>query len=211
MRFARVLLIPSLAVAAVSLSWLSSSRSESKDALDAPGILSPDSVKAAMFANSPPGAPLLSDIIGLKQCTIMSDYTLSLKEVAQRLADPSRKTLVLAPLNSAIMALPSKPWVDGTGSGQDPKISPQRNDESASKNIEAFVKHHIVAQYPLEAGQKAETLAGEPVYVEIRAGEKYVNGKFKVVSEKKADNGAIWVISGVLTAASHDTAKHEGL
>lgn len=163
-----------------------------------------------MYTAAPAGAPLLADIIGLKQCTIMSDYAMNLEGIARRLLDPSQRTLVLAPINSAITALPRKPWVDGPVDAQDPKISPLRNEDRAARNIEAFVERHVVSQYPLPAGAEAKNMAGQAISVEMKDEEKYINGKYKVLVEKTAANGAIWVISGVI-GVDDSAARHNDL
>lgn len=165
----------------------------------------------AMFASSPPGEPLLADIFGsLRQCTIIGDYVRSLGAVSDRLVDSSKRTLILAPVNSAIMSLPQKPWKDGPENAQDPKVDVLRNDDRASKNIEAFVSRHIVPEYPISEGQSVKNLAGQSITVEMKDGEKYVNGEYKVLNEKNARNGAIWVISGVVKDES-DRPRHDGL
>lgn len=206
MRFSPVLF---LSLASSALSWPSLFRSN--DEVISSAVETPRQLDE-MFATTPSGAPLLSDIIGLKQCTIMSDYTLNLKDIAQRLADPAAQTLILAPLNSAIMALPQKPWVDSPQNTPDKsfEVKPLRNEERAAKNIENFVKRHVVDRYPLTEGKSVSTLAGDKLSFEIKDGEKYINGKHKVVAEKQAANGAIWVISGVIEIGVA-SSKHAGL
>lgn len=167
----------------------------------------PTSPLETMSANTP---PLLADIFGgLRQCTIIGDYVRSLKTVSERLVDDTKSTLILAPVNSAIVNLPQKPWQDGPENAQDPKVSILRNDDRASKNIETFVSRHVIPKYPIEAGKKFKNLAGQTVSFEVKDGEKYIDGKHKVLSEKKASNGAIWVISGVID--SSEEPRHEGL
>lgn len=144
--------------------------------------------------------PLLSDIIGIeKKCTIMSDYALGLEKVALRLQSSSTQTLVLMPLNSAISALPQKPWLDVSGDKSD--ISPQRNDERAATNIQRFVEAHVIdiSTKDFKADHTFVSMSGQKLHLTLKEGEKYIQpGNMLVVAEKEAENGLIWVIDGVI-------------
>lgn len=165
---------------------------------------------AAMPVETTQGVPLLGDIFGsLRQCTIIGDYVRSAQTVSDRMVDSQRQTLILAPINSAIVSLPRKPWQDGPENAQDPRVDVMRNDDRASKNIEAFVDRHVIPMFPVEAGTTARNLAGQTLLFEIKDGDKYIDGKHKVLDEKLASNGAIWVISGVIEASGE--YRHEGL
>ena len=125
-------------------------------------------------------------------------------------------TTILAPINSAIMALPRKPWEDpkdynnlGTNAYEGP-----HGEERAHKNIERFVEEHVVPASPWEEGQKLRTLAGGVVWWEKKDGVKLVSqlhmvkagtdksqiqpGDIEVASvASKVYNGEVWILKGV--------------
>ena len=125
---------------------------------------------------------------------------------ALRLADESVNSTLLVPRNSALQTLPRKPWEDK--SNDDPQVSKhgskdvlwdQEAEDKARKNIEDFVAGHIVTKYPIEEGKELLTLAGSSVSYRSKGGEKFIYpGNIKVLGEKEAANGALWVLDGVL-------------
>ncbi|ORY80357.1 hypothetical protein BCR37DRAFT_381025 [Protomyces lactucae-debilis] len=168
--------------------------------------------------NKPPsGKPTLSDIMD-KRCTIINDYMMGSPDVMQRLQDDTKQTLILAPLNAAIIALPQKPWISmdsASGSGSKEASSAQRNEENAEANIARFVKQHVVAQYPLTAGVRVPTMNGGSIWFEedMKTSVKRVYpGGHRVVSEKQAANGAIWIVDGIMQPATEAPVdKKDGL
>ena len=147
----------------------------------------------------------------------MSDYALGVNDIARRLTDLSARTLVLAPVNSAIVAMPRKPWLgDASTASEKLLVNGQayqttKDEASAEKNIARFVADHIVPDYPIAVGSKVKTLSGHvlTLVVDDKDGSKYVEiadgRRYKVLSTKEASNGAIWVLDGVLQRnVNHD-------
>jgi uncharacterized surface protein with fasciclin (FAS1) repeats len=67
------------------------------------------------------------------------------------------------------------------------------------KNIEEFVSGHIITEYPIDKNSDLPTLLGKTVSYKVSGGEKYIQpGNVKVVGEREAANGAIWVLDGVV-------------
>lgn len=147
----------------------------------------------------------LSDTIGpLRSISSFSSFTRLCESTSSLLADPSARTTVLAPLNSAVDSLPRKPWespadyralgsqaYDGTG-GQD----------RANKNLLRFVEAHLVAQSPWPRGEKAKTLAGREIWWEEES-----DGQRVVMPDRVAvDRVASRVSNGELVSASCDHA-----
>ena len=122
------------------------------------------------------------------------------------MADESVNSTLLVPRNSALQTLPRKPWED-----KDDQESPRREDgkedwvwekeveDKARKNVEDFVAGHLVTKYPIEEGKELDTLSGTKVSYKVKGGEKYIYpGEIKVLGEREAANGAIWVLDGVI-------------
>lgn len=159
----------------------------------------------------PAGAPTLGDVIGIdKRASIMSDYALAVDDVARRLSDPDRRTLILAPLNSAIVALPRKPWLgDANADTNTEEVDTQRDEASADRNIARFVQDHVVDGFPIGAGSSVTTLSGQTLkVVQDDENEKKVliqdgaGVSHRVLATQTASNGAIWLLDGVLTRSA---------
>jgi uncharacterized surface protein with fasciclin (FAS1) repeats len=109
------------------------------------------------------------------------------------------------PRNSALQVLPRKPWEDASDEpliahlGSKGSLWSKEAEDKARKNIEHFVSGHIVPQYPIQEGRELPALGGSTVSYNIKGGEKYVRpGNIKVLGEREAANGAIWVLDGVI-------------
>ncbi|KAF2836391.1 hypothetical protein M501DRAFT_997157 [Patellaria atrata CBS 101060] len=148
----------------------------------------------------------ISDVIGKNQnIGIFSGFTRDIDSISSRLEDASQNATVLAPENSAIMALPRKPWEDprdyetlGANAyhGQD-------GEDRAHKNLRRFVEAHIVPESPWNSGHKLQTLVGSTVWFLEKDGKKYIQpGEIEVISVKnKVSNGEVWVIKSALNYA----------
>jgi uncharacterized surface protein with fasciclin (FAS1) repeats len=124
---------------------------------------------------------------------------------AIRLADDSVNSTLLVPTNSALQTLPRKPWEDKAGDGRITRhgskdlVWNEEAEEKARKNIEEFVAGHLVTKYPIEEDKQLPTLKGTFVCFKVEGGEKFVHpGNIKVLGEREAANGAIWVLDGVI-------------
>lgn len=104
--------------------------------------------------------------------------------------------------------MPRKPWEDKPDEGDDPKIKmhvlkqlvgPTAAEDKARKNLEQFVYGHVVTKSPIKEGEEVPTLLGTTVSYKTKQGEKFIYpGNIKVVGEREAANGAIWVLDGVI-------------
>ncbi|KAF4538349.1 hypothetical protein BFW01_g4329 [Lasiodiplodia theobromae] len=159
----------------------------------------------------PPGsssndAPILSDVVGKdRSINIFSGFTRDVDSVAARLNDGSQNATILAPDNSAIHALPRKPWEDPREYESLGANAYEGADGSsrAQKNLERFVNAHIIPESPWKENHKIQSLGGNTVWYEIKDGKKMLQpGDIEVSSiADKVANGEIWIIKGVLNYA----------
>lgn len=94
--------------------------------------------------------------------SIFAGLTRDIVSVASRFDDAAQNTTVLAPSNSAMMALPRKPWEDAEeykAMGAD-AYEGQDGQERANENVKRFVQAHIVPRSPWKEGEKVKTLQG---------------------------------------------------
>lgn len=150
----------------------------------------------------PSGPPLLSDILGInRQCTIIADYIREVAPIALQIQSSDSRTLILTPLNTAITSLERKPWLGADNKHEAPEFDALKKEERAARNIERFAKAHIIPfkqGNPLEK-QELQNLLGHAVFIEKRETSKYVQpGDLRVVDEKDAENGIIFVVAGVM-------------
>lgn len=134
--------------------------------------------------DAPPSNPngdtvILTDVIGRdRSINIFAGFTRDISSVDDRLSDQSLNTTVLAPLNSAIVALSRKPWEDPEDYAE---LGPSAYDgdsgeERAHANLRRFVEAHIVPASPWAEGQKVETMLGDKIWWEMKDGKKMVSG-----------------------------------
>ena len=104
-------------------------------------------------------------------------FTGDIDSISKRLDDNNQKSIVLAPLNSAIQNLPRKPW-------EDPKdydtLGSQAYDGSggedrAYKNLKRFVEEHVIPTDTWEEGKKVETVAGGTLWWNSKDGRRLVS------------------------------------
>ncbi|KAF3905583.1 hypothetical protein AA313_de0208277 [Arthrobotrys entomopaga] len=156
----------------------------------------------------PPGskdAPIVSDALSVQRdVSIFSDIVRGSSAVVQRLEDFSLNTTVLAPLNSAMKALPRKPWEDpdpennfqGAFAGLD-------GEKRAAANLERFVKAHMIPVSPFKENEKVQTLEGYTIWWSTENGVvKIFPGGIEVKEVKNSvPNGQIWTLTGVINYA----------
>ncbi|CZS95170.1 hypothetical protein WAI453_011225 [Rhynchosporium graminicola] len=145
---------------------------------------------------------ILSDVLGQdRSINIFAGFTRDFAQISQRFEDSRMNTTILAPINSAIMALPRKPW-------EDPKdyeslgteaYEGEKGEERAHRNMRRFVEAHVVPTSPWEEGVRFKTLAGGEVWWENKEGVKMVQpGNIEVSSVvSKVHNGEVWILKGV--------------
>lgn len=111
------------------------------------------------------GAPVISDVLPkTKGINIFAQLTRDFDPIASRLNDASKNFTVLAPRNSAVQALPRKPWEDPEDYAQFGEVNAyagQDGQDRAKRNLQRFVESHIIPASPWEEGQEVETLGGE--------------------------------------------------
>ena len=154
-----------------------------------------------MSASQEVDAVLLSDILPkARSINIFASLTRDVSTVDSRLSS-SQNATVLAPLNSAMQALPRKPWEDSENDRSG--VSALRNEEKAAQNIQKFVEEHVVPQSPWD-GSKIATMGGEEIWWEERSGTRYIMPGNIEVSEVlgKTVNGEVWSLQGVINYKS---------
>jgi hypothetical protein len=164
---------------------------------------------------------ILSDVLGNdRSINIFAGFTRDFATISQRFEDSSLNTTILAPVNSAIMRLPRKPWEDPEDYD---RLGPNAyegvpGEERAQKNLRRFVEAHVVPASPWKEGEKLKTLAGGEVWWESKDGIKVVRiisilstcqrligfflqvqpGNIEVGSvASKVYNGEVWILKSV--------------
>ncbi len=121
---------------------------------------------------------ILSDVLGNdRSINIFAGFTRDFATISQRFEDSSLNTTIMAPINSAIMSLPRKPWEDPEDYdklGAD-AYKGEPGEERAQKNLRRFVEAHVVPVSPWKEGEKAQTLAGGEVWWEMKDGVQVVS------------------------------------
>lgn len=120
---------------------------------------------------------ILSDVLGRdRSINIFAGFTRDFANISQRFEDSSLNTTILAPVNSAIMALPRKPWEDPEDYDKlgAEAYEGEKGEERAQRNMRRFVENHCVAASPWKEGEKVKTLAGGEIWWESREGVKMV-------------------------------------
>jgi len=109
----------------------------------------------------------LADILGTNRAlTSFSSFARMHASTSSLLADHSAKTTVLAPLNSAIEALPRKPWEDPRDydSLGEQAYDGSGGESRADANLRRFVEAHLVRASPWREGEKAPTVGGRLIW-----------------------------------------------
>lgn len=107
---------------------------------------------------------IVSDLlVKTPKINVFASLTRDFGPVLNRLNDKSQNTTVLAPLNSAINALPRKPWEDPEDYrvyGEAEAYSGGEGQERARRNLQRFVEAHLVPVSPWGEGEEVETVGG---------------------------------------------------
>ncbi|KAG5944009.1 hypothetical protein E4U59_007699 [Claviceps monticola] len=155
-----------------------------------------DNISHDKYAPQPQMSVSLSDTIGPhRSISSFSSFTRMNAFLATLLADLSANLTVLAPLNSAIESLPRKPW-EGSSDDTDGADGPDR----ASRNMDSFLRAHLLGVAPWREGQKVKTLGGREIWWEGRAGVRVVCPDGIEVERVggRVGNGELWILKGVL-------------
>jgi hypothetical protein len=144
-----------------------------------PGLVMPPAADTPIDTPaSNDGSVTLSDVLGTdRSINIFAGFTRDFANISQRFEDSSLNTTILAPINSAIMALPRKPWedpVDYDNLGSNAYEGPG-GEERAQKNMRRFVEAHVVPASPWKEGEKLKTLSGGELWWETKDGVTLVS------------------------------------
>ncbi|KAF9894384.1 hypothetical protein FE257_007887 [Aspergillus nanangensis] len=148
--------------------------------------------------------PVISDVLPrTRGINIYASLTRDFESVESRLNDSMHNITVLAPRNSAIQALPRKPWEnpdDYARFGEAAAYEGEDGEDRAKKNLKRFVEAHIVAASPWKEGEEVDTLAGEKLRWEKHGEKIYIQpGNIEVDSiAEKVSNGEVWVLNQVV-------------
>lgn len=172
-----------------------------------PGIQLPAAEDGPPSTAPPKGDVILSDVIGSQRgINVFASFTRDIGSVTSRLESAGLNTTVLAPVNSALSALPRKPWEDPEDYA---KLGAEAYDgksgeDRANSNLRRFTEAHVVLASPWKEGEKVDRMEGGQVWWEKKDGKAYVQpGNIEVDSVvSKVANGEVWVLKGVLNYAS---------
>lgn len=139
-----------------------------------------------MPSNSPPTSAsantnhniFLSDVLTTERSiNIFAGFTRDFAPLSQRFEDGNVNTTILAPLNSAIMGLPRKPWEDRDLEGGGVRAGAGDETERAKENMKRFVEAHVVPVSPWAEGEegKVEALSGGQVWWVEKEGKRFVS------------------------------------
>lgn len=108
--------------------------------------------------------PIVSDVLPrTRAINIFASLTRDFESVASRLNDASKNVTVLAPRNSAIQALPRKPWENPSEYeqfGETSAYQGQEGQDRARQNLQRFVEAHLVPVSPWRENEEVETVGG---------------------------------------------------
>lgn len=148
----------------------------------------------------------ISDVLPqTRKINIFASLTRDVSTVTSRLEStkPEDNTTLLAPLNSAMQALPRKPWEDRPGDNSG--VSAERNEDKAAGNLKRFVEEHVIPTSPWKRGPegKIKTLGGQQLWWDEQDGHKVIMpGKLVVEGiVGRVGNGEVWAVKGVVNYA----------
>lgn len=130
-----------------------------------PGIVKPSATAPKEDLTSHEDGPVVSDVLPkTKGINIFAQLTRDFDGVSSRLNDASKNITVLAPRNSAVQALPRKPWEDPGDYevfGEVDAYQGQEGQDRAKRNLKRFVEAHLILASPWRQGEEVETLGGQ--------------------------------------------------
>jgi hypothetical protein len=113
---------------------------------------------------------LLSDVL-TQRTTVQIFHSLlrQVDSVYERLCDEQQHTVVLAPQDQAMVELARKPWetLDDVAEFGVQAYEGVAGKERADRNIERFVKEHVLDAGDLTHDAKVKDLNGETVWAEL--------------------------------------------
>lgn len=144
--------------------------------------LIPDILKPSEDLSGKADGPIIADVLPkTKGINIFAQLTRDFDPIASRLNDPSKNITVLAPRNSAIQALPRKPWEDPADYATFGEVKAYEGEEGqdrARRNLHRFVDAHLIPTSPWREGEVVETLGGEKLKW-TKQGDKIIVSSFR--------------------------------
>lgn len=123
--------------------------------------------------------PIVSDVLPkVKGINIFASLTRDFEGIAHRLNDSSQNVTVLAPRNSAIQALPRKPWEnpeDYARFGEMRAYQGSEGEDRAKRNLRRFVEAHLLPASPWRKDEDVGTLGGGKLRWTKRGEKIYVS------------------------------------
>lgn len=130
-----------------------------------PGIVKPQTIAPQEDLTGQEDGPVVSDVLPKTQgINIFASLTREFDNISSRLNDSSKNITVLAPRNSAVQALPRKPWEnpeDYAKFGEVKAYEGREGQDRAKQNLQRFVEAHLILASPWKQGEEVETLGGE--------------------------------------------------
>jgi hypothetical protein len=178
-----------------------------QEAIMNPGIQLPSKEKEDHHSPPPNSDVILSDVIGSQRSiNVFASFTRDISSVSSRLDTAGLNTTVLAPTNSALSALPRKPWEDPTDYAKmgAEAYSGKDGEDRAHGNLRRFTEAHVVFASPWKEGERAERMSGGELWWETKDGKTFIQpGNVEVQHiVSKVANGEVWVLRDVLNYAS---------
>ncbi|KAI1441472.1 hypothetical protein F5Y02DRAFT_399597 [Annulohypoxylon stygium] len=178
-----------------------------KPLMDLGPVVPPDSSRPDESQRpSPPqqGGVLISDVMGRdRSINIFAGFTRDIGAVSTRLDDGARNSTVLAPRNSAVEALPRKPWEDPRDYDELGANAYEGGDgqDRAHRNLRRFVEAHVVPVSPWGENEKVKTLleGDREIWWEMKDGVKVIQPDGIEVDSiaSRVGNGELWILKGV--------------
>ncbi|CDM33030.1 FAS1 domain [Penicillium roqueforti FM164] len=170
-----------------------------------PGVVQPQkTVPNEDLTSKDSASPVISDVLPkTKGINIFARLTRDFDPIASRLNDASKNITVLAPRNSAIQALPRKPWEnpeDYKKFGEVNAYEGQDGQDRAKRNLQRFVEAHLIPASPWRVGEEVESLAGEKLKWTKEGDKIFIQpGNIEVDSiAEKVNNGEVWILNDVI-------------
>ncbi|KAI1090344.1 hypothetical protein F5B19DRAFT_494505 [Rostrohypoxylon terebratum] len=178
-----------------------------KPLMDLGPVVPPDSSRPDESQRpSPPqqSGVLISDVMGRdRSINIFAGFTRDIGSVSTRLDDGARNSTVLAPRNSAVEALPRKPWEDPKDYDELGANAYEGGDgqDRAHRNLRRFVEAHVVPVSPWGENEKVKTLleGDREIWWEMKDGVKVIQPDGIEVDSiaSRVGNGELWILKGV--------------
>jgi hypothetical protein len=145
--------------------------------MDTPNIALPPPDKENPTPPSDPYSLILSDVLPkTRSINIFAGFTRDIEDISNRLDDKAVNTTLLCPLNSAVQALPRKPWEDPRQEAEmgEKAYEGKEGEDRATANLRRFVEAHVVGGSPWKEGVRRKSLLGGEIWWEEKGGVRKV-------------------------------------